>query len=106
MRHRGFAGPDAWLAAVERELARPDALPVLIAKGIDPDAVRRVARIEASHASPLGRCCLSAEQVAGATGLPRASVLRARLALVELGLADAVTGPASAGGVQRELHHG
>ncbi|MEV8214125.1 hypothetical protein [Leifsonia sp. NPDC077715] len=105
MRHRGFAGRDAWLAAVERELAHPAALPILAAKGLDPDVVRTVARIEASHASPLGLCSLSAEQLAGATRLPRAAVLRARLALVELGLEDVVAGPATAGVVHRELHH-
>ncbi len=104
MRHRRFAGRDAWMAAVEQALAHPAALPILTAKALDVDAVRSVAGAEAARASDLGISCLSADQLADAAGLPRTSVLRARLALVELGLEDVVPG-AGAGNVRRELHH-
>lgn len=105
MYHRRFAGREAWMAAVEAALRHPAARPILGAKGLDPEVVRSVATVEASHASDRGISCMSSEQLAGETGLSRPSVLRARLALVELGLLDVVVLPGAGGVVGRELHH-
>lgn len=100
-----FEGRDAWLAAVHRALAQPDAPPILAATGIDRGSVLTVARCEASEASDRGISILSHARVAQLTGLPRSAVLRARLALMELGLEDLASAPAAHGQIQRVLLH-
>ncbi|MGH1526431.1 helix-turn-helix domain-containing protein [Leifsonia sp. L25] len=59
-----------------------------------------------SRSSAGGISSLSTDQLAEATGLPRSTVLRARLALVELGLEDVVPHPRATLATRRELHHG
>lgn len=90
---------------MEQALAYPDAMPSLASKGLDADAVRRIAHVEASHASPAGISALTPEQLAEATGLPAPVVRKARLALVELGLQDIVADARVNGDIERELHH-
>lgn len=93
------------MAAVDLALGRPSALPVLAVKGLEPDAVRAVALAEASSAADSGITCLSPEELARAAGIPRSAVLKARVALIELGLADLIAHPCARGGTQRQLHH-
>jgi hypothetical protein len=105
MRDRRFAGRDAWMAAVDLALGRSSALPVLAAKGLDPVTVRAVALAEASGAAAGGITCLNPDELARMAGIPRSAVLKARLVLVELGLADLVAHPCAPGVIQRQLHH-
>ena len=100
-----FDGRDRWIAAVERALARPDARAILGPQGIDRALVLAVARVEASDASDSGESLSSHARLAELTGLPRSSVLRARLVLIELGLEVLAAAPGSAGSVQRRLCH-
>lgn len=105
MRDARFEGREAWIAAVHGALARSDAHPILAAMAIDRDCVLTVARCEASGASDSGISTLSHSSLAESTGLPRSAVLRARLALVELGLEVLACAPSSRGDIDRMLHH-
>ena len=100
-----FSGCDEWLAAVDRALAHAGSQQILASIAIDREAVLAVARCEVSCASEAGVCALSHAAIALSTGLPRPVVLRARLALIELGLADLAVGPGIGGEVSRELRH-
>jgi DNA-binding transcriptional ArsR family regulator len=100
-----FDGCDAWIAAVDRALSRPDARRLLAASALDGGTVLAVARAEVSAASGAGVSTLSHGQLAQLTGLSRSTVLRARLALIELGLEDLASAPGAQGQVHRELRH-
>ncbi|MEY9954160.1 hypothetical protein [Leifsonia sp. EB34] len=100
-----FEGCDEWMVAVDRVLARSEAHPILAAKAIDRDCVLTIAGCEASAASENGTCTASHAQLAELTGLPRSTVLRARLALIELGLMAFAPAPSPHGQVQRVIHH-
>ena len=100
-----YEGPDEWMAAVHRALARADAHPILAAKGIDRETVLAVARREVSEASDRGISILTHARLARLTGMPRSTVLRARLALTELGLEGLASAPAAHGQVHRVLLH-
>ncbi|NUU07867.1 hypothetical protein [Leifsonia sp. C5G2] len=100
-----FAGRDDWLAAVGRALTSGRAEHLLGTMAIDRDVVLAVARCEVSRATEAGVCTLSHAGIAQSTGLPRSVVLRARLALIELGLSDLAVGPGIAGELRRELRH-
>lgn len=100
-----FESPDAWIAAVERALARGDSRPVLDCTGIEREQVLAVARAEASGASESGVSALSHERLAELTGLPRPIVLRARVVLIELGLEDLTAASGPRGNLHRQLRH-
>lgn len=96
---------DPWFAAVGDIVSRPAAQAILAATGIDPDTLLVVARAEATRAEGDGIIRLSHEQLAESTGVPRTSVLRARLALIELGLEQLEAAPGAPGTVNRVLRH-
>lgn len=100
-----FEGRDEWIAAVDRALSHPDASPLLAAKALDRGVVLTVAQFEASHASVTGVSTLSHARLAQLAGLPRSVVLRARLALIELGLEDLASAPGAHLRIRRELRH-
>ncbi|MFE4467745.1 hypothetical protein ACFRFH_02930 [Leifsonia sp. NPDC056824] len=100
-----FEGRDEWIAAVDRALSHPDASPLLAAKALDRGVVLTVAQFEASHASGTGVSTLSHTRLAQLAGLPRSVVLRARLALIELGLEDLASAPGAHLHIRRELRH-
>ncbi|CAM5392318.1 hypothetical protein GCM10023068_11070 [Leifsonia shinshuensis] len=100
-----FCGRGEWIAAVERALSRHDAQQIFAAKAIDPETVLAVARCEVSMASTAGVSMVSHAQLEQLTGFPRYVVLRARLALIELGLEDLAAAPGAPGNVHRELRH-
>lgn len=100
-----FAGRDVWFGAVVRALERPAAGRVLATTAVDPGTVLAVARIEASSADDGGITMLSHQELAESAGVSRSTVLRVRLALVELGLQDAVAVSGVPGRVHRMLHH-
>jgi len=100
-----FEGRDEWIAAVDRALRHPDAFPLLAAKALDRGTVLTVAHVEASQASDTGVSTLSHARLARLTGLPRWVVLRARLALIELGLEDLACAPGAYLQLRRELRH-
>lgn len=103
MQDTRFGGPDEWLAAVERALARVDARRILIETASDREVVLAVALVEVSAATAAGVSTLSHLQLAQLSGLSRSAVLRARLALVEFGLEDVVAAPGPLGPIQRQL---
>ena len=98
-----FRSRDAWIAAVDRALMCADARQVLALKDIDPEVVLSVACAEASWATDGGVSTLSHARLAELTGHPRSAVLRARLALVELGLEDLAAVTGAPGTCHREL---
>ncbi len=100
-----YLGRGAWITAVDRALTRADTRQVLALKDIDPEVVLAVACAEASRATDGGVSTLSHSQLAELTGHPRSAVLRARLALVELGLEDLAAVPGVPGNCHRELRH-
>jgi len=105
MREPSAVDPGAWIAAVGHLLAGSAAQPVLAATGIDRVTLLAVARAEASGAGADGVTRLSHAQLAEAVGVPRAAVLRARLALIELGLEHLAAAPGAPGTVDRVLRH-
>ena len=105
MGDRRFTDPDEWIAAVDRTLERPSARQILAVKGIEPATFLAVVRAEASGAGADGISILSHEQLAELTGASRSSVLRARLALIELGLEYLAADSRASGKVYRVLHH-
>jgi hypothetical protein len=103
VQHDRFGGADEWFAAVERALSRTDAGPILAAMATDRGTVLATARTEAAEATAGGVSTLSHARIAELSGVPRSAVLRARLALIELGLADVVAAPGASGEVHRQL---
>lgn len=101
-----FTACDAWIAAADRTVARPLAREILDAKGIDTATFLAVVRCEASRAGADGISTLSHDQLAELTGVSRSCVLRARLALIELGLEYLGVDSRGSGTVYRILHHG
>ncbi|NEN05708.1 hypothetical protein G3T36_07465 [Diaminobutyricibacter tongyongensis] len=99
-----FSDPGAWIAAVDRALERLSARHILAAKGIEPATFLAIVRAEASGAGANGITILSHEQLAQLTGVSRPSVLRARLALIELGLEYLAADSGASGKVHRILH--
>ncbi|MFJ3490581.1 hypothetical protein [Leifsonia aquatica] len=98
-----FVDADSWVAAVDHVVGHPAARPILDETGMEPGTLLAVARVEAVRADAGGIALLSHEQLAECTGLPRATVLRARLALIELGLEHLATAPGAPGTVRRLL---
>lgn len=100
-----FAGRDEWIAAVDRALRHPDAIPLLAAKALDRETVLTVAHVEASQASDTGVSTLPHARLARLAELPRSVILRARLTLIELGLEDLAPAPGAHLQLRRELRH-
>lgn len=100
-----FEGRDEWMSAVQRALSCSDTDPILATAPIDRESVLTVARYEASAASEGGISTVSHARLAQLTGLPRSTVLKARLALIELGLMNLTAARAVNGQVHRVLHH-
>ncbi len=99
-----FSGTEAWMVAVTRALLRPGAGRALEAMALDPQILLTVARVEASHVAQNGVSSLSHEQIGLLTELPRVTVCRARVILIEWGLESLATVPSAAGGLLRRLH--
>ena len=98
-----FVGSEAWMLAVTRALHCATALQELEATGLDPEALLRIARVEASWAGANGICMLSHERLAEIAGASRASVVRMRLVLVEWGFESLMAVSDAPGGVHRIL---
>ncbi|MFE4950217.1 hypothetical protein ACFQ9V_08905 [Leifsonia sp. NPDC056665] len=105
MQDTHFEGRHEWIAAVVGALSRPDTRAVLAAKALDREIVLTVARVEAAQASDTGVSTLSHARLAQLAGLPRSVILRARLALIELGLEDLASTSGAHQRVRRELRH-